>query len=110
MAVTYDAATVSAAEILAPGINKNQPQLMARALRQGMRTAATRDAIMEVTGGRTSLRMGELGGVLRAAAAVVKARRSRAAATADAAPGPRDINSVTCADINRMNAEFYRSR
>ena len=104
-------------EILAPGIDKTAPDLEARALRQGMNVASTRDAIMSITGGKTDIKASELPTILRATAALISAQRATEQAknqsrTNDAAQvktfdAITNINTITAADINRMNAAYY---
>lgn len=109
--VTYDTATISNAEIIAPHIDKTGPMLEARALREGMLVAETRDAILSVTGGKTEFSdNNEVATVLRAAAAVVRANRGKGKAGASSATNDSkfDLNNVTTADINRLNAEYYK--
>lgn len=109
--VTYDAAVLSAAEIVAPMISKDEPDLEARALRAGMQSAVTKDAILEVTAGRTDLNPSEAGIVLRAVASIIKERRRNMAMaqTKDAVqtPARKSLNDITADDINAMNAKFY---
>ena len=108
--VTYDTATISNAEIIAPHIDKTGPMLEARALREGMLVAETRDAILSVTGGKTEFSdNNEVATVLRAAAAVVRANRAKGKAGGVVTNDSQfDLNNVTTADINRLNAEYYK--
>lgn len=73
--IKYDAATISYAEILAPGIDKRAPDLPVRALTSGMKFDETRQAILKVTGGRTKFKRADAATYLRCAAIILKAER-----------------------------------
>lgn len=107
---TYDAAILSAAEIVAPSIVKDAPDLPIRALREGMCTAATKDAILEVTGGATELSAEEASIALRAAAALLKERRAKPKVNPTPTADAKGLNDYTAEDINALNAAFYAKR
>lgn len=103
--VTYDSVTLSDAEIVAPKINKTEPLLEIRALRQAYKTAETTDAIKKVVGDRTTIKLGEAKGLLHAAAAVISAERQmKASKTNDQII---KNNSYDADYINNLNSKFY---
>ena len=104
---TYDALTVSNAEIVAPNINKNQKNLELNALVQGFKTSETKDAILAVTGGSTKISAKDAPMILRATAGILTAQRATIKSSATKDSSAPDINSISAADINDMNNKFY---
>lgn len=104
---TYDALTVSNAEIVAPNINKNQKNLELNALVQGFKTSETKDAILAVTGGSTKISAKDAPMILRAAAGILTAQRATIKNSTTKDSSAPDINSISAADINEMNNKFY---
>lgn len=102
---TYDAITISNAEIVAPAIDKTKDKLEVRALRQAMLTAETADAIKEIVGPSLEIEEKDAPLVLRAVAAVVKARREHKVNTQDAVTKTNKV--MTADDINEMNSKVY---
>lgn len=106
--VTYDSATISNAEIVAPSIDKTAPDLEVRALTEGMKTSETKDAIMTVTGGATEINKDDAPLILRAAAAILTTKRQvKAGGKTSVTHDEYAINKITADDINRINDEFY---
>lgn len=118
---TYDSSITSSAELIAPGINLNQPELAVQALRIGMGKVETKDCIDAVTGGETKFPVENATAiaetVLKGAAAVLKERRAknnRAQAmaqikTQDSKQGDRqEIYSDDY--LNNMYADFWKDR
>lgn len=103
--VTYDAITISNAEIVAPAIDKTKDKLEVRALRQAMLTAETADAIKEIVGPSLEIEEKDAPLVLRAVAAVVKAKRANKVNTQDAVTKTNKV--MTADDINEMNSKVY---
>lgn len=104
-AVTYDALTISNAEIIAPAIDKSKDKLEVRALRQAMLTAETADAIKEIVGPSLEIEEKDAPLVLRAVAAVVKARREHKVNTQDEVVKTNKM--MTADDINELNKKVY---
>lgn len=105
--VTYDAATLSDAEIIAPQIDKTQPMLEIRALRQALKTAATTDAVKKVVGDRTVIKLGEAKNLLHAAAAVVAAERALKKGSKIVDSKQSDNRFMDADAINKLNANIY---
>ena len=105
-AVTYDAVTISNAEIVAPQIDKTQPMLEVRALRQAMSNSSTCDAVKAVVGDNLEIKASEAPLVLRAVAAILTAQRqAKKSVTADAKQGVKSV--MTADEINAMNHKIY---
>lgn len=110
---TYDSKITSSAEIIAPGINLNQPDLAIQALRQGMVLAETKDCIETVTGGCTEFAAEQAEAYLQGAAALLKERRKNKqllAKTQDSASSVKKLNDYTADDINKINSDFWAKR
>jgi len=105
--VTYDAETLSNAEILAPQIDKTKPMLAIRALRQAYGNAETMDAVKRVLGNREQIRYGEADYLMRAAAAVVSAERNAKKAAATVKTGDQSPRIMDAAAINALNKKIY---
>lgn len=114
LSYTYDSKIISSAEIIAPGINPNQPSLALAALRQGYAFSETKDCIDAVTGNATEIYEDQAESYLLGAAALLTERRKNKllmANTQDSVPktGKR-LNDYTEEDINKLNAEFWNSK
>lgn len=87
--VTHDAATVSLAEILAPGIAKDSADLKVAALKKAYASADGKAAIEDVTGGGEPAydQVPTVDATFRAAAAILSAKRKAAMANPQGNPG-----------------------
>lgn len=107
--ITYDAQTISDAEIIAAGIDKSAPDLEIRALREGMKSAETKDSIEQITNGvLDGISESEAKYILRGAAALTREKRKVNAPSTVKTQDHVSFNSITCDDINRMNQDFYK--
>lgn len=114
LSYTYDSKVISSAEIIAPGININQPSLALAALRQGYTLSETKDCIDAVTGNAAEIYEDQAESYLLGAAALLTERRKNKllmSNTQDALPKKeKRLNEYTGDDINKINSDFWRSR
>lgn len=111
LSYTYDSKIISSAEIIAPGINKNQPNLALAALRQGYAVSETKDCIDAVTGHSSDIYEDQADAYLLGAAALLTERRNNKILTSktqdSAARHTKRLNEYTGEDINKLNADFW---
>lgn len=113
---TGDAALLSKAEILAPGI-KNGKDIKKNALATAYKTADGKKIIDTLTGGK---KLSEISGdaetaIFNAASEMMKAKRVKDHAaervtTIDSFPSLKGTGAKSAEDINKQNAEFYNSK
>lgn len=105
---TYDRATLSDVEIVAPSLNQNQAMLQVQALRQAMRTQDTREIIEKLTNGNLKIKASQAPLILKATAEILKTKRN-AVKTMDTKPLNQLENGImTIERLQEIQNKFYR--
>lgn len=104
--VTQD--TISNAEIVAPGIDKTQPNLALRAIKAGMRTPSVKKVIMRITGDSAVIPEQTVDYVLRATASVLSEQRRFTGGLKDSLT-PKALD-VTPQDLNKTYSDFWSKK